>query len=64
MMNTVPNYIYYITHGNSTSAMSGQVFWTRDAARSAKRTLTQSNPTSTYRLYRVPVTRDNATIVS
>jgi hypothetical protein len=64
-MNTVPNYIYYIARGHtSTQAMSGQVFCARDAARSAKRTLAQSNPNTTYRLFRVPVARDSAMIVT
>ena len=64
-MNTVPNFIYYISRGmNTTSAMSGQVFCSRDAARTAKRTLVQTNPGTTYRLFRVPVTREDATIVT
>ena len=64
-MNTVPNYIYYIARGtNGTQAMSGQVFHSRDAARTAKRSLVQKNPDTTYRLFRVPVARDSAMIVT
>ncbi len=61
------NFIYLIsdwTSGESTKPMRNHTYSARSSARTAKRELSASNPTNTYRILRMPYRHDQVETIS